>query len=492
VVISKSMSDRSQTTSSLYASLRSIFTMATPVDPALATALPTEGALPPTHDTGSQPRPLKRRKLRPCHQPDRGSLYDIMYRHQGTSLYVRPIFWTDHHVRLLGARFTELEATTTPSPVTDLPGAHNTPPPPPPPSPPSDGHLRPSGEIRTIAQSLTQMLEPYEPTPATMNSVLAHRVLSILWPKAFTRTQIRPELAIHCGGKTYRDCIKAQLMWDFPMDTSSDTESFKSTSTQATNIFSTSQHSVPIPVVEEGPMMCYIGLDQLSTMRRNMFRVGPTRSGYMNTPVARLQELRSRMLCPSNAVQDPHIVAMFIAMAQRHFFGPNPRTAHREHKWYAPKGYSRNIEFRDLKLRVLSHDIEEVCFILYTATVKAEFLQRFHHPFTNPSGDNGEVPGLDIQYTKIPIWPILGLRERMGKALGHDVVGPFDPEDMKTWQRIRLVSGENSELRAKRKRDVLSAVLNQSFEDTEDEDDEPALGSKRRCLSEGPPLGVVN
>ncbi|KAJ4178364.1 hypothetical protein NW767_014877, partial [Fusarium falciforme] len=65
----------------------------------------------------------------------------------------------------------------------------------------------------------------------------------------------------------------------------------------------------------------------------------------------------------------------------------------------------------------------------------------FHDPFKAPpdeeddKDDDAAVSGFKIKYTRVPIWPILGLRERLGKAFGQDVVGSFNPDEMKTWVR---------------------------------------------------------
>lgn len=138
-------------------------------------------------------------------------------------------------------------------------------------------------------------------------------------------------------------------------------------------------------------------------------------------------------------------------------------------------------------------DADKSAFVVYTATVTRKFLERFHDPFKMPGGQNaglGDIPGMKIEYTDVPFWPILGLRERLGKALGQDIVGSFDPNMIETWVDEEPIDMNKS---SKRKRDALSEVVNASFEeDTEEETvDEPTLGGKKRCLSEGPPIGLV-
>lgn len=141
--------------------------------------------------------------------------------------------------------------------------------------------------------------------------------------------------------------------------------------------------------------------------------------------------------------------------------------------------------FRDLTLRILTHDIDTSEFLVYTGHITKEFLEKFHDPFKAPAGgDDATVSGIKIEFTRVPIWPILGLRERLGKALSQDIVGQFDPEEIETWE-----SEAEQKEGVKRKREALSEVLNSSFDD--DSEDEPALAAKKRCLNEGSPVGVV-
>jgi hypothetical protein len=238
------------------------------------------------------------------------------------------------------------------------------------------------------------------------------------------------------------------------------------------------------------PMMCYIGRNQLASIRKNLFRVAPGPQNTVNTPVHRLQQLRARSLIPANLDHDAHLVGIFLAMAQRHFYAQPPPANRREMAW-PPKKTTMRPQFRDLKLRILTHDTETADFIVYTAEVTASFLSRFEDPFKVPCiEDEGGCPGIRIQYTRVPIWPILGLRERLGKALGQDLVGAFDPNEIETWEEDAAQAKGT-----KRKREALSEVLNNSFE--EDPPTESvrqaslSQNKKKRCLNESAQVGVV-
>lgn len=479
----------------LVANLRSLTNMSTP-------PIPTSGDLPIDPDLlaatqESTPSPPPKRRKKDIYRPARNSLYDLMYQHAGTSLFVRPIFWTDMHTQLLGGRFEELPPCDTPLPP-DVPG-----------SPPSRGHLTPSRSIQTLSNALTEILLPTPGSHTYMGLGAVKTVLSTLWPEPFSASRYQEELHLYFGGRVYRDAIRAQVMWNFPAEpVKSSYHSFETTSTKPAESFGlTSASSSPSHNPANLPMMCYMGKNHLAGMRKNLFRIARGPKSTWNGPVHRLQQLRSKMLMPCNADHDPLLVGMFLAMAQRHFYGLPGPSARREHAWKPTRGIAPNPTFHDLKLRILTHDDENAEFIVYTATVTADFLQRFHNPFEVRSDDEGAAPGMKIEYTRVRIWPILGLRERLGKALGQDIVGPFDPNEIETWEDDPV--DYTNEMR---KRDALSEVINGSFKNDTDAGDngtdepvttckkrslsddgsaEPSTGGKKRCLSEGELLGLV-
>lgn len=418
--------------------------------------------------------PVHRRKRRRINRPAKNSLFDLIHEHAGTSLFVRPICWTDLHTRLLGARFEEIPPCNTPQPVT-LPG-----------TPPSKGHLRPSQTITTLSDALTQILIPDALHPILCSGAVK-TVLMTLWPESFSRPLFMPELHLFFGGRIYRDAVRAQIMWNFPSDEAkSSYSSFVTVSTRPADSFNHSTQSCSPPQSSANlPMMCYIGKNQLAAIRKNLFRVAPGPDRSWNEPVWQLQQLRSKLLVPSNTDHDAHFVGIFLAMAQKHFYATPPMSERRDMPMLPSKEIPPCPKFHDLTLRILTHDTDTCEFIVYTGYVTAKFLEKFHDPFKAPANDDdARISGIKIEYTRVPIWPILGLRERLGKALGQDVVGNFDPEEIETWENDK----ETHDL-GKRKREALSEVFNNSFDS--ESDDEPALTAKKRCLTEGAPVGVV-
>ncbi|KAF4955930.1 hypothetical protein FSARC_11709 [Fusarium sarcochroum] len=416
--------------------------------------------------------PRKRRPRR-IYRPAKNSLYDIFQQHSGTSLFVRPICWTDLHAQLLGAKWEELRPCDTPQPAAS------------PSTPPSRGHLNPSNTIITLSNSLTQILLPDLPHPILSSNAIK-TVLMTLWPATFSKPQYQPELHLYFGGRVYRDTVRAQIMWNFPSnETKSSYSSFRSVSTRPAESFNGSTQPSPTQPPANLPMICYIGKTQLATVRNNLFRVayGPGRS--WNEPVFRLQQLKARMFVPSNSDHDAHFVGIFLGMAQKHFYLTPPITGRRDSRMSPKKGIPACPNFQDLKLRILTHDTDTSEFIVFTGYVTKGFLDKFHDPFKAPLDDeDATVSGLKIEYTRVTIWPILGLRERLGKALGQDVVGAFDPDEMETWEKDPEKQGGE-----KRMREDLLEVTSSSFE--EESKEEPATAAKKLCLNENTPVGVV-
>ncbi|EHK16061.1 uncharacterized protein TRIVIDRAFT_4563, partial [Trichoderma virens Gv29-8] len=383
------------------------------------TTPPTTQRPKPAPSPSPRPRPAKRTgRIR---RPKKGSLRDILRQNAGTSLFLRPIGWTDLHASLLGVRFCELPVCDTPRPCT-LPG-----------SPPTQGHMRPSCTITKLSDALTEILLPSSALPKP-TSTAVKAVLTTLWPAAFAKPQLFPELNLYYGDKVYFDAVRVQALWNFPPNPSA-LSSQSSVATIATRPAESYGSSLSTPHSTANlPMLCYIGKNQLASIRQNIFRVAIGPDNNPNIPVQRLQQLRGKRLLPANADQDPHFVGIFLAMAQRHFYNAPAQLFARETYWPPRKNESRRPDFQDVKMRILSHDTETCEFLVYTGYVTAKFLDRFYDPSSAPCDEDGKIAGMKIELTRVPIWPILGLRERLGKALGDDIVGSFDPEYMETWE----------------------------------------------------------
>ncbi|KAM3527994.1 hypothetical protein NHJ13051_002653 [Beauveria bassiana] len=408
-----------------------------------------------------------------------GSVLDIMRCNSGTALFVRPLCWTDLHAELLKIQFNELPICDTPMPVNE-PG-----------SPPPKGHMQPSQSIVKLSETLSDILS-YKIAHPTAASDAVCTIMAKLWPDSFCQYHVVPDLHLFFGDKVYHEAVRAQIMWTYPSGSCppSQTRPISSQSTQDAASSPESRFSdSTLPsrhVLTDQPMVCYMGKAQLASIRRNMFRIAPGPNRQFNEPVSSLFKLRSKNLEPQNPDEDSYIAGMLLAMAQKHFY-PNPRISSLFRRGISPSKNAR--PFRDLKLRFMTHDIERAQFIVYTGHMTATFLERFRRPHRMPPAPefDGDL-GFKIDYVRVPIWPILGLRERLGKALGKDVVGEFDPEVMETWEEDDVETPDSSG--SKRKRTALGEVVNGSFEDTEEEESSP-IHSKRQCMRPRTPLQAV-
>ncbi|KAI1496501.1 hypothetical protein F5X99DRAFT_400284 [Biscogniauxia marginata] len=400
--------------------------------------------------TDLKPKRIRRKYL----VPELGSLYDILHDHSGTSLYVLPICWTDLHTRLLGCRFVQLPAQKMPTPSTTT-------------SPRRSPRAPPT--VVNVGSSLDILVSSDGSKPIMTKNRAMKNILSVLFPNHLSRPKACADIDLRFGPRFYAKAVRCQAVWRHP-DTSA--MSFDSATTwTSSRAASQLMASMTVNVSSDAPILAYISRSHLNHVRRNCFRIlsGPNRS--YNGPVHRLQMLRSRGLIPRNLDEDAYFVAVMVAMAQQSV--------------YADMANGIGFAPRDVKVRVLTVSEEENAFIVYTGTIPAATLTMFHQPNKAPRGDTQ----IKVEYAQVPIWPVLGLKERLGRALGRDVVGDFDGVPMDTYEDELTPVPESTS--PKRRREVLSEVFNASFsEDRESDCSGDMILGKRRCLEEGR-VGVV-
>jgi len=439
---------------------------------------------PPARDDKMRPAPTKRRVCRRrVTQPDVGSLYDILHEHAGTSLHVIPICWTDRHSDLLGARFSKRAAVVTPVPEF-VPGLW----------------LEPSKMAQTLTAELhTLVREDATPARAFCKNRAMKHILSTLFPATLARPKTGAELNLYFGHRAFRKVVRIPCVWKSPSNTDL---SFDSCPTLPATSFVQGSR----PARDAGmPMLAYINKAQLAAIRKGLYGVPRGTDNNANEPVARLQRLRSKLLMPKDAEHDPYIVAMLIAMAQAHFYH---ESSSRPSSQSSSQGSRKSVriappQFRDIKVQVITHDEgndSNPNFVVYTATVTAAFLERFLAPHKAPKLQPGEHSGMDISYTPVSFWPVLGLKERLAKALGCEIAGDAvfdDPEHIGLWDPLLEPQQPQPQpharpvyppLNLKRRRtdarEPLSQVLNSSFDEEppSSSDDRPVLSpaAKRR------------
>ncbi|PKS05583.1 hypothetical protein jhhlp_008101 [Lomentospora prolificans] len=414
---------------------------------------------------------------------ERSSLYDVMHENAGVSLFIRPIAWTDKHSSALNVNWVDGPKITSPSPD---------------PSATRDPRRKLEPAAYVLCKELSAIFSSDVPMPFYSVSSI-REVLSQLYPQtsfATSRGEACPEMRIWFGSRVHRDAIRVQCMWrwpypTYPVESQSDEsnlglESFQTESTQPAKTQGVPPAgAVDIPAHCGKPMLAYIGRKQLSNIRAHIYRVALGPGKTPNEPVARLQALRSKLLIPTNADYDPHLVAVLLAMAQDHIY-PSTIAPYLARGGAAPL-VDFTPEFRDVTVRVLSTDNDNAEFVIYKATFTADYLRQFHYPhkaFPQRAADGQSVSrtGLDIEVTKVPIWPIIGLRERLGQALSEEMVGHFDIDNPETWDCTSSESEPEAgpPFEAKRRRRP-QAFFNGSFEE---EFSEPRRNGKRRRLGD--------
>ncbi|KAI5920357.1 hypothetical protein F4810DRAFT_702940 [Camillea tinctor] len=422
-----------------------------------STATTTATTTTATTTTTTTTTTTKHKKMRRRHLvPEIGSIYDILHDHAGTSLFVLPICWTDLHLRLLGCRFVQMPPQKTPIPCTTTSPRRS------PKAPPT---------VVTLGSNLDILVSTDGSKPVMTKNRALKQILSVLFPNHLSRPKAGTELPMRFGRHYYAKALRCQAIWT-PVDTSA--LSFNSATTWTSSRTANQlMASMSVNAPSDAPVLVYVSRSHLNHVRRNCFRVlsGPNR--LYNGPVHRLQMLRSRGLIPKNLDEDSYFVAIMIAMAQQYVFD---NTVH-------PTAFTP----RDVQVRVLTVSEDDNAFIVYTGTVSAGILSMFHQPHKAPASD----AHVKIEHTQVPIWPVLGLKERLGQALGSDLVGDFDGVSMDTYEDELKATPESTTSSPKRRREVLSEVFNASFSEDRDSDcpGDTILG-KRRCLEEGR-VGVV-
>ncbi|KAK0705806.1 hypothetical protein B0T21DRAFT_353110 [Apiosordaria backusii] len=447
---------------------------------------------PPGPIHRSQPKPASpRRGPRPgtrITRPDPGSLYDIMHDNAGTSLYAMPMCWTNRHSELLGVQFDR--QATIEKPVPNLDGRW----------------LEPSHMARVLTAEL-QVLVRADPSPTgtkvfCKNRAIKH-VMSTLFPHTLSKPKTSAELDLFFGMKAFRKAVRLPCVWK---SAASRDASFDSMATLDPYTLGRSDTEYAPNL----PILAYVNRSQLAAIRKNLFRIASGPNGTPNEPVARLQALRSKLLIPANIDHDPYIVATLLAMAQAHFYRipaysgrMTPSSSANDSQSQKSHGVRlRMPQFRDIKVQLITHDEGQESdphFIVYTAVVTAAFLERFMTPHKTPSVNDSEVGlGMKITYTPVKVWPILGLKERLAKALGPEISGvsPFDnpdfidlhgplvepaPEQLPVFTHI--ISQRKLKRRRDKERQPLEEMLNSSFEEEPpSSDDRPVLSpsAKRR------------
>jgi len=380
-----------------------------------------------SHNDRRHPEGDKNRTTRNCtdivqpesRQPEADSLFDILRKHARTHLYVLPTRWTDHHSRALDARFRKQPAIDRPVPKVKA-------------------WLEQSPKAQMLALELDTLLSSGATAARTSQAI--GRVISTLFAATSPCPKPGAKLNLYLGGQIFREAVYIPCLW-----------TIRSTDTSAPTPRGRSRQA-GTELVPNAPILAYINSSQLAERRGNHSRP----SNIARGPVARLQQRRSRLLVPADADQDPYIVAILLTMAQAHFYHEALSRLPSPFQSSSSSGrQSSRISvspFRDVKVHVITHEGQgdAANFVVYTAIVTTTFLTRFMLPHKGPGSEDSKT-GMEISYTRVSIWPMLGLSERLAKALGPEFAGgPMheDPDHIGFWDPLV----ESPPLTRKRKR----------------------------------------
>lgn len=388
-----------------------------------------------------------------------------MHDHSGESLFIIPICWADAHAKLLGVNFHDCDPVRKPVPDFNSLSAKYPP--------------RPSRIATELSKDLTNILNS-KSTPFYSESIKS--AMGTFFPTTLTKAKSNVDLELRFGNHILKRAVRVAVLWKHP---DSPGCSFDSAATKPASSYGrlansnsqVSEWSVPGSQSNSNrPILAFVNRNHLALVRRSLYRVmpGPDNGDTQNTPVSNLQKLRSKHLVPEHCDHDSYLVAIMLAIAQSQCYPPAPRSGSSSQR--SSQGNLKSTEttysqpqFRDVPVKILSQDSDDADFVIYSTIVTTTFLKRFSDPTKAPAAGalNG---GLKVDVTRVPIWPVLGLKERLAKALGPEVAGEELTQsvldgDIETWEsdqerKLRLSSLNN----LKRGRDALSEVLNTSFE----------------------------
>ncbi|KXJ85169.1 hypothetical protein Micbo1qcDRAFT_181041 [Microdochium bolleyi] len=145
------------------------------------------------------------------------------------------------------------------------------------------------------------------------------------------------------------------------------------------------------------------------TLSLLLYHLDGTRRAYPNrlkdglnvsydAPVHQLEASRSETFMFSNISEYQYLVAAIIALAQREVYTND-------------EAGSSRFRSRDVPVHLITvFEQKHAYFIVYSAVVPATYLEMFHEPNKAPTGR----AKLNIYHTRVPMWPLKGLKERLG------------------------------------------------------------------------------
>ncbi|GJC90468.1 hypothetical protein ColLi_13306 [Colletotrichum liriopes] len=349
----------------------------------------------PTCRTISATPSFKKGGKQRVYYPDEGSLYDVIAKNARLRLFVKPIKWTDFHLNCLGDT---------------SPGCHRV----------------PTKPALDLINALTHMLGEQKETQRTY---WIRTAMFYLYPN---RLSCIDNTGFHhyFGHRAYLNTCRVEVVWETKPSRSSCLTSGEPKPTWSPGAFNVPTGAKTGKVIESSQhILAYVDTRVVDATRRSTYKIRRD-----SAPVKGLNKVYYKTFTPLNACHDPFLAGVFLALAQRLFYGePMPPAAKLPNSVVVSPRVKA--ELHDVAVHILTVDDKDSYspyFLVYKGVVTEALLRKFDHPAENPQPE-GEADGMRIEYTRVRIWPVLGLRERLGKALGTDIIGNFNKDNDEMW-----------------------------------------------------------
>ncbi|KDN64737.1 hypothetical protein CSUB01_11870 [Colletotrichum sublineola] len=359
-----------------------------------------------------------------------GSQSDRLNKNAWRRLFLRSIKWIDLHLGSLEMEFLELPPINKPLPKAEL--------------------LKPNPKlpdpVQPLMDALNNLLDPRSKKSPRRQILTA---ISELYPKQMLPIKIT-ELHQYFGGRGFCGAHPVQAAWELTPERFS----FITPGEPAPTV-TLDSHNIP-PVANIGgsiannqPILVYIHPKSVAATR--------------NASARRRKKSSYRMTVPSSTKEDPYLAAVILALAQRPFYRESVLSADGSSVSSPASSSLKEPQFHDVTVHILTVDDSEPSspyFVVYKGLVTKELLYNLHEPakkrriagHADVAGTIGKKRGMNIESTRVLVWPILGLKEGLGEALGKEIVGPFDEKNIEMWDQTRNPNESSLEGR-KRKRE---------------------------------------
>ncbi|KAK2035939.1 hypothetical protein LZ31DRAFT_636814 [Colletotrichum somersetense] len=360
-------------------------------------------------------------------------------------LFVRSIKWTDLHFGSL--ELLELPTIKKPLPEVD----------------PSKVNPNLPVPVQRLMNALNDLLDP-KSMKYRIHPILA--AISTLYPDQMSPIKLTG-LYQYFGGRAYCGTHPVQAAWKLTPVTPAHCSSITPCESVPTGTLDSLDISTVANIgggiASNQPTLVYVDPKSVAAMRCEMSGVG-----RCNASVRRHKKLSYRKAVPSITKEDPFIAAVMLALAQRPFYREPVPSADGLFLSSSASCSLKEPQFHDVTVHILTVDDKEPSepyFIVYKGLVTKELLYKLHEPTKNRraagdatlAGTMGKKRGMYIESTRVLLWPILGLKERLGKALGKEIVGPFDENNIEMWDQNPNPNGGSLKEREHKRQKISSS-----------------------------------